>query len=145
MSEAPIPTETPKVKKSPLKKRHEAIKYFFGQPLESFENLLNIQPSTSTNQSKIKPTDLDIIRHWMYLEDRKTTSNSTSNSVNVVAKDLVEFYMKYHSSVELSSKRTIESMVSRLVNRTDKIHQYSSLKYAQDQNWIQKNLKELVV
>ena len=55
MSEAPIPTETPKVK-SPLKKRHEAIKFFFGQPLESFENLLNIQPSTSDDQSKIKPT-----------------------------------------------------------------------------------------
>ena len=54
MSEAPIPTETPKVK-SPLKKRHEAIKFFFGQQLESFENLLNIQPSTSANQSKIKP------------------------------------------------------------------------------------------
>ena len=57
MSEAPIPTETPKVK-SPLKRRHEAIKFFFGQPLETFENLLNIQPSSSTSadQSKIKPT-----------------------------------------------------------------------------------------
>ena len=97
MSEAPT-TETPPKVKSPLKKRHEAIGYFFGQPLESFENLLKVQPSTSTsaNQSKIKPTDLDIIQHWMYLEDQKT-----SNSVNIATDNLVEFYTKNHPSVEL--------------------------------------------
>ena len=44
MSEVPTVTETPPKTKSPPKKRHEAIRFFFGQPLESFENLL-IQPS----------------------------------------------------------------------------------------------------
>ena len=88
MSETPTTTENPPKAKSPVKKRHEAIVYAFGQPLESFE-------------TANKPTDLDIIRHWMYLEDQKTKSNSTSNSVNIAAKNLVEFYTKYHSSVEL--------------------------------------------
>ena len=48
--------------------------------------------------------------------------------------------MLFH--VLFSSTRTIQSTVTRLVNRTQKIHQYSSLKYAQDQNWIEENLKE---
>jgi len=86
MSEAPTTTETPSKIKSPVKKHHEAIVYAFGQPLESFEN-------KSANQ---KPTDLDIIRHWMYLEGQKT-----SNSVNIVTDNLVAFYTKYYPSIEL--------------------------------------------
>ena len=97
MSEAPTTTETPPKVKSPLKKRHEAIGYFFGRPLESFENLLEPSTSTSANLSKVKPTDLDIIRHWIYLEDQ----NRTSSSVNIVTDNLVEFYTKYHPTVEL--------------------------------------------
>ena len=81
-------SETPPKVKSPVKKHHEAIVYVFGQPLESFE---------SANQNKVKPTDIDIIRHWMYLEGQKTASNS----VNIVTDNLVDFYTKYHPSVEL--------------------------------------------
>ena len=75
--------------------------------MESFENLLLVQPSTSAtaaaDQNKIKPTDLDIIRQWMYHEDRNRTTKSHSdvNTIGIVTDNLVEFYTKYHSSVEL--------------------------------------------
>ena len=82
MSETPTTTENPPKAKSPVKKRHEAIVYAFGQPLESFE-------------TANKPTDLDIIRHWMYLEGQK------KNSVNVVTDNLIAFYQKHYPSVEL--------------------------------------------
>ena len=104
MSEAPT-TETPKKVKSPLKKRHETIVYVFGQPLESFENLLS---STSANQKK--PTDFDIIRHWMYLEGQK----NPSNSVNIVTDNLIAFYTKHHPSVELRYLCTYSLMISKL-------------------------------
>ena len=101
---------------------------------------MEIQPSTSTsaNQSKVKPTDLDIIRHWIYLEDQ----NRMSNSVNIVTDNLVEFYTKNHPFVELSSRKSIYNSISRLIKRTEKFHKVSNLKYAQDKNWIEKNLKE---
>ena len=55
MSEVPTTTESPpKAKKSP-KTRYESLGYFFGQPLNSFENLLqneHAQPSTSTLHSE---------------------------------------------------------------------------------------------
>ena len=86
MSEAQIATEN-SPKKNPLS-------YFFGEPLESFDKLLEGIP---TDQSNVKPTDLDIIRHWMYLEDQK----SDLNSVKTVTDNLIEFYRKYHPSVEL--------------------------------------------
>ena len=84
MSEAPTTTETPSKIKSPVKKRHEAIVYAFGQPLESFETA-----------NKVKPTDLDIIRHWMYLEGQK------KNSLNIVTDNLIAFYQKHYPLVEL--------------------------------------------
>ena len=87
MSEAQTATGN-SPKKNPLT-------YFFGQPLESFEELLEVQPS-STNHSHVKPTDQDIIRHWMYLEDQKNL-----NSVKTVTDNLIEFYGKYHPSMEL--------------------------------------------
>ena len=114
MSEAPTSTETPppKAKKSPPKTRHELLGYFFGQPLESFEKLLQIQPtaqpstSASVNQNKIQPTDLDIIRHWMYHEDqnRTTKRHSDVNTIGIVTDSLIDFYTKYHPSVELRYK-----------------------------------------
>ena len=79
-------SETPPKVKSPVKKRHESIVYAFGQPLESFETA-----------NKVQPTDLDIIRHWMYLEGQK----KSSNSVNIVTDNLIAFYTKHHPSVEL--------------------------------------------
>ena len=108
MSEAPAVTKSPAKAKSPLKSRQEILGYFYGQPLESFDNLLEVQsqPSSSTssaNQSKIKPTNLDIIRHWMFLEDqnKNRTTRTISNSVNDVTDNLMQFYSKYHPSVEL--------------------------------------------
>ena len=103
MSEDPTPTQSPlKAKKSPFKTRYESLGYFFGQPLESFENLLPDQPSTSAI-APTKPTDLDIIRHWMYQEDqsRTTRSHNNVNTIGVVSDNLVAFYRKYHPSVEL--------------------------------------------
>ena len=99
MSEAPTTTETPSNIKSPVKKHHEAIVYAFGQPLESFEN-------NSANQ---KPTDLDIIRHWMYLEGQK----NPSNSVNIVTDNLIAFYTRHHPSVELRYLCTNSFMISK--------------------------------
>ena len=103
MSKDPTPTQspTPKGKRSPFKTRYESLGYFFGQPLESFENLLPVQPSTSAIAPK--PTDLDVIRHWMYQEDqsRTTRSHNNVNNIGIVTNNLVEFYIKYHPSVEL--------------------------------------------
>ena len=95
MSEAQTTTEI-SPKKSPLT-------YFFGQPLESFDKLLEVQsmPSTSANQTNVKPTDFDIIRHWMYLEDQNRKLKSNLNSVDTLTNNLVAFYTKYHPSVEL--------------------------------------------
>ena len=108
MSEAPAVTKSPAKAKSPLKSRQEILGYFYGQPLESFDNLLEVQsqPSSSTssaNHFKIKPTNLDIIRHWMFLEDqnKNRTTRTISNSVNDVTDNLIQFYTKYHPSVEL--------------------------------------------
>ena len=110
MSENTTTTQSPpKARRSPLKTRHESLGYFFGQPLESFENLLLVQPSTSAtaaaaaDQNKIKPTNLDIIQHWIYHEDRNRTTKSHSdvNTIGIVTDNLVEFYTKYHPSVEL--------------------------------------------
>ena len=102
MSEAPTFTETPPKAKRSLKTREEILGYFYGQPLESFENA---QPTTTAtgDQSKIKPTDLDIIRHWMYVEDqnRTTKSHSDVNTVGIVTDNLMKFYIKYHPSVEI--------------------------------------------
>ena len=92
MSEAQTTTEI-SPKKSPLI-------YFFGQPLDSFDKLLE-QPSASANQNEVKPTDLHIIRHWIYLEDQKKKSKSHLNSVTCVTENLIAFYSKYHPSVEL--------------------------------------------
>ena len=105
MSETPTETK-PAAKKSPLKTRYETLGYFFGQPLESFEKLLQSEtaqpPSTSTPASKIKPTDQDIIRHWIYLEDRNRSSLSHSGSViGDVTDNLMDFYTKYHPLVDL--------------------------------------------
>ena len=101
MSENPAPTPL-KAKKSPFKTRYESLGYFFGQPLESFDNLLPVQPSTSAIATA-KPTDLDVIRHWMYQEDqsRTTRSHNSVNTIGIVTDNLVEFYRKYHTSVEL--------------------------------------------
>ena len=93
MSESQTATEI-SLKKSPLT-------YFFGQPLESFDKLLEVQPSTSANLSNVKPTDFDIIRHWMYLEDQNRKLKSNLNSVDTLTNNLVAFYTKYHPSVEL--------------------------------------------
>ena len=101
MSEAPAHIESPPKaisKYSPLKKRHEVLGYIFGQPLESFEKLLEVQPSTSattTNQTKIKPTDSHIIRHWMHLD------KNNGNLIGIVTDNLIDFYQKYHPSVKL--------------------------------------------
>ena len=101
MSKVPPPppttTENPsKDKKSPLKTRHESLGYFFGQPLESFENLLQ------ASSTPIKPTDQDIIRHWIYLEDKNRSSLSHSGSViGNVTDNLIDFYTKYHPLVDL--------------------------------------------
>ena len=39
-------------------------------------------------------------------------------------------------------RKGIQSAVSRLVQKTEKIHQNANLKYAQDKDWIEKKLKE---
>ena len=108
MSKAPTATsETPPKVKSPLKTRQESLGYFFGQALESFDKLLQLQSPTSTasaNEINVKPRDLDIIRHWMYQEDQNRTSKRNSDSsavIGIVTDNLIEFYTKYHPSVEL--------------------------------------------
>ena len=105
MSKAPTATsETPPKVKSPLKTRQESLGYFFGQAIESFDKLLLLQSSTSTASANVKPRDLDIIRHWMYQEDQNRTSKRNSDSsavIGIVTDNLIEFYTKYHPSVEL--------------------------------------------
>ena len=61
-------------------------------------------------QTAAQPTNLDIIRHWIYVEDsllekkyRTTKSNLDLNTIEIVSANLVKFYTKYHLSVELQN------------------------------------------
>ena len=46
------------------------------------------------------------------------------------------------SFLHFSTRRTIFSAISRIVQKTEKINRASTQKYAQEQNWIEKNLRE---
>ena len=46
------------------------------------------------------------------------------------------------SFLHFSTRRTIFSAISRIVQKTEKINKASTQKYAQEQNWIEKNLRE---
>ena len=46
------------------------------------------------------------------------------------------------SFLHFSTRRTIFSAISRIVQKTEKINKASTQKYAQNQNWIEKNLRE---
>ena len=45
-------------------------------------------------------------------------------------------------NIFFSPTKSIYTTVLRLTTKTDKIQKYSTLKYAQDQNWIEKTMKE---
>ena len=100
------------IPKSPFKTRYEAIGWFFGKPLEDFNSLLPVksptveQPKPSTSSSpdlsaldmdKILPTDMDVIRNWMFECDRTRTSKAFPESSEViwlVTNNLMDFWKK---------------------------------------------------
>ena len=93
-------TNQPKSVKSPVKSCYQRLGYFFGEPLESFDHLLQVTASTSTNSDKIKPSDLDIIRHFIYLKDQNKTS-TIQYVTGLLTDNLIEFWATHHSSKEL--------------------------------------------
>ena len=98
------------VPKSPFKTRFEVLGYFFGSPLESFDNLLPVPTSTTSvknplvfDNGKPKPTDFQILKHWINIYDKTRTSIRFPESNSViwrVADNLIEFWRK-NSSEEL--------------------------------------------
>ena len=107
------------IPKSPFKTRYEVIGWMFGKPLEDFNSLLpvkplveNPQPSSSKtpppdlsslDMDKILPTDLDVVRNWMFECDRTRTSRAfpESNSVIWQVTDNLMKFWKDNTSVEL--------------------------------------------
>ena len=98
------------VPKSPFKTRFEVLGYFFGSPLESFDNLLPLPTSTSVknhlifDNGKPKPTDLQIVKHWINIYDKTRISLRFPESNSViwrVTDNLIEFW-KNNSSEELT-------------------------------------------
>ena len=66
------------------------------------KNLTSGVVSSTTASTDIKPTNLDIIRHWMYLEGlNRTLINYSDSMIGTVTDNLMDFFSKYHSSVEL--------------------------------------------
>ena len=62
----------------PFKSRFQAIGWLFGNPIETFDNLL---PMVTTSASSSKstdnsfcPTKQNVIQHWMSCFDKKRTS-----------------------------------------------------------------------
>ena len=51
-------------------------------------------------------------------------------------------FTSIHILLYFSSRRTIYSAISNLVNKTDEFQKMSTSKYAKDKNWIEKKLKE---
>ena len=103
------------IPKSPFKTRYEVIGWMFGKPLEDFNCLLPVKPVDSPNPStlqpdpsaldmdKILPTDLDVVRNWMFECDRTRTSRAfpESNSVIWQVTDNLMKFWRDNSSVEL--------------------------------------------
>ena len=105
------------IPKSLFKTRYEAIGWIFGKPLEDFNSLLPVKPLDSQasaskspespplalDMDKTLPTDMDIVRHWMFECDRTRTSRAfpESNSVIWQVTDNLMKFWKDNSSVEL--------------------------------------------
>ena len=91
---------------SPFKTRYEVIGWMFGKPLEDFNSLLPVKPPVENPQpepDKTLPTDLDVVRHWMFECDRTRTSRAfpEANSVIWQVTDNLMKFWKDNSSVEL--------------------------------------------
>ena len=112
------------IPKSPFKTRYEVIGWMFGKSLDDFNSLLPVKPvdspKPSTSKSpdsrpsslmecaldmdKILPTDLDIIRNWMFECDRTRTSRAFPEANSVVwqvTDNLIKFWKDNNSSAQL--------------------------------------------
>ena len=105
------------IPKSPFKTRYEAIGWFFGKPLEDFNSLLPVKPLDSQasasespesplalDMDKTLPTDLDVVRHWMFECDRTRTSRAFPESQSVIGQvtdNLMKFWTDNNPSVTL--------------------------------------------
>ena len=109
------------ITKSPFKTRYEVLGWLFGKPLDDFNCLLPVkpvdssQPSTSKSphpdvqpsaldMDKILPTDLDIVRNWMFECDRTRTSRAFPEANSVVwqvTDNLIKFWKDNNSSAQL--------------------------------------------
>ena len=94
--------------KSPFKTRYEVIGWMFGKPLEDFNSLLPVKPLEEqpqpTTPDKILPTNLDVVRHWMFECDRTRTSRAFPESQSVIGQvtdDLIKFWKDNNPSVQL--------------------------------------------
>ena len=97
------------IPKSPFKTRYEVLGWMFGKPLEDFNCLLPVKPVDSPQPSaldmdKTLPTDLDVVRHWMFECDKTRTSRAFPESQSVIGQvtdNLMKFWKDNNPSVKL--------------------------------------------
>ena len=83
-----------KSSKTPFKTKFEIFGWLFGNPLETFDNLVT-SPSTL-----VWPTDQNVFQHWMYLVDERRDSLHTSGDFYTsiiwdIVDNLVAFWELY--------------------------------------------------
>ena len=87
----------------PYKSRVEALGWLFGNPLNSFENLVTIAPASSMDYS-FCPTKQNVVQHWIACMD-KTRNSYHSPAKNAiiweVVDNLIAFWNKYTTEIEL--------------------------------------------
>ena len=85
--------------------KFKLLGWLFGNPLESFDNLVpvNATPSTSGSQQDIPlPTDQNILQHWIYLVDERRDSLRMPDEFYVsityeIVDNLIAFWELYSS------------------------------------------------
>ena len=97
-------SSTPTPPKTLFKTKFKLLGWLFGNPLETFDNLLPAtSPSTSGSHLDIPlPSDQNILQHWMYLVDEKRDSFHRPDDFQVsitwdIVDNLVAFWELYSS------------------------------------------------
>ena len=86
----------------PQKSRFDAIGWLFGNPLETFDDLLPIGAPISTDKS-ICPTKQNVIQHWIFCFDKNRTSYKSPDKNTIIGEvtDNLMFFWTNKTSVEL--------------------------------------------
>ena len=88
-------SSSPSVTKRPKKSRFEAIGWLFGNPIETFDNLLPIVTA---------PTKQNVIQHWMFCFDKNRNSYHSPDKNAIiweVTDNLIAFWTNNVATKEL--------------------------------------------